>query len=117
MTILRYPIRLIAITLLMSGSALAYGYGPVENGRAVFRPRALMTQAEITEYRRALKAAPTMEARQQIRAAMQIELRERALERGLTLSEPNPQTLGMRWSEINREGPVREPALMAPHAP
>jgi hypothetical protein len=109
--------------LMISGPALA---APLEaNGKAMVRARALMTKQEITQYRRALKGAPTMEARQQIRAAKWAQLRRRAEQRGVLLAERNPRVPGMGWTESNgervaaREGGMEGHAMrmMAPRAP
>ena len=101
------PIAILALTLVGGGLGVAQAQPP----RQVVHPRSLITQVEIAEYRRAMKVAPTPEAKREIRAATYARLRQRATERGMVMSEPNPWIPGMRW------GSAAEAGHMEPHAP
>lgn len=74
--------------------------------RKAIRPRALMTERERSEYRRAVRATPSLEARLQIREVTYARLRQRAWERGMVLVEPGPRWSGMQWSEGNQVDPA-----------
>lgn len=63
-------------------------------------PRALITQVEIAEYRRSIRTAPTHEAKMAIRDATYAKLRQRAAERGMVMSEPQPWYGGLHWGEL-----------------
>jgi len=68
--------------------------------KQVVSPRALISQVEIAEYRHAIKTAPTHEAKMAIRDTTYAKLRQRAVERGMVMSEPQPWFGGLHWGEV-----------------
>jgi hypothetical protein len=104
------PIATLVLALALVGGGLEAAQAQPPPPRQVVHPRSLITQVEIAEYRRAMKSAPTPEAKREIRDATYTRLRQRATERGMVMSEPNPWIPGMRWG-------ASEAAHMEPHAP
>ncbi|KOR30028.1 hypothetical protein TI04_07175 [Achromatium sp. WMS2] len=80
-------------------------------------PRALITQVEIAEYRRAMSAAPTPEAKHAIRNETYNRLRLRAAEKGMVMSEPQPWYGGLHWGEIMHPEKTPTPHPEKPVAP
>jgi len=108
------PIATLLVSILMAG-----GLGSAQaQPRQVVHPRSLITQVEIAEYRRVMKAAPTPEAKRELRNATYARLRQRASERGMVMAEPNPWVPGMHWGESHHNNPAAgEGGHMAPRAP
>jgi hypothetical protein len=120
---------MIAILVLFNGIGIA-AQAPGANPKKVVSPRALITQVEIAEYRRAVRSAPTREAAQGIREATYARLRQRAADRGMVMSEPQPWYGGLHWGEVlgTKEAtpaperkpvavPHEHPAMPTPHHP
>lgn len=107
MNTLKSIATLLVATLIGGGLGSAQAQPPPNNPRKVVHPRSLITQVEIAEYRRAMKAAPTPEAKHELREATYARLRQRAADRGMVMAESNPWIPGMHWGETNHSN---EPA-------
>jgi len=66
----------------------------------------LINEWERNAYRRTMKAAHTLEARQQIRDVTYAQLRQRAWERGILMAEPGARVPGMRGAEGGHKTPA-----------
>ncbi|WP_022962602.1 hypothetical protein [Halopseudomonas pelagia] len=78
--------------LLLSSVALAQ---PAEDNNEPVYGSQIMTQQERTEFRSRMRQATTQQEREQIRSQHHEQMRERALERGITLPEELPARGGM----------------------
>ncbi|KOR32721.1 hypothetical protein TI05_05495 [Achromatium sp. WMS3] len=109
---LQTSIILIAVWFLLYSSIGITAQSPgTYSPRKVVSPRALISQVEIAEYRRAIRNAPTREAAQSIREATYSRLRQRAAERGLRMSEPNVWYGGLHWGGMLRIRPHKKQLL------
>lgn len=84
-----------SILALLSGGALAQNaLPPIADDAPVFGSQ-IMTQEERVEHRDKMRAAKTLEEREQVRAENHTKMLERAKERGVTLPEELPARGGM----------------------
>jgi hypothetical protein len=93
-----------SMAVLFVFAVLCCGLGPIYAAPVqAIHPRALLSQVEIAAYRRAMKEAPTPEAKQQLRETTYARLRQRAAAQGMVMIESNPWIPGMRWNESTHE--------------
>lgn len=90
----------ITLSLAIATFSIGYNTTQAQPPKQVVSPRALITQVEIAEYRRAIKDAPSHEAKMAIRETTYARLRQRAVERGMVMSEPQPWFGGLHWGEV-----------------
>jgi hypothetical protein len=85
---IRRIILSLTIALASGGVGLHQAQAAAAPGTTPVHPRALIPPLEVAEYRRAMKAAPTLEAKRAVREATYAHLRQRAVKQGLTMREP-----------------------------
>ncbi len=84
-----------SVLALLSGGVLAQAtLPPITDDAPVFGSQ-IMTQEERVEHRDKMRAAKTLEAREQVRTEHHTQMVERARERGVTLPDEPPARGGM----------------------
>jgi hypothetical protein len=85
-----------AVVMLLSGAVVAQpgGLPPIADDAPVYGSQ-IMTQQERIEHRNKMRAAKTLEEREQVRADHHRQMVERAKERGVTLPDEPPARGGM----------------------
>lgn len=82
--------RTLIVSAIAAVLAIPAGFAAAAGQEEVIYGSQIMTQQERTEYRARMRAAKTVEERQQIRTEHHALMRERARERGVTLPDEPP---------------------------